>query len=153
MSNITLSVIVYAPCLNKTTIKSNKKQMISSADTFFWMTRYIDRVTYRPMYQKRRTKESFSVHFESLPLQIHHQRPYNISLTSYDMNVELFLLPILLKHLLEAFRPQLLIVVGEPLEKRKWIFDDRFLVQSHRRRIRNCAWNRSLSPMLSKKEK
>ena len=114
---------------------------------------YIDRVTYRPMYQKRRTKESFSVHFESLPLQIHHQRPYNISLTSYDMNVELFLLPILLKHLLEAFRPQLLIVVGEPLEKRKWIFDDRFLVQSHRRRIRNCAWNRSLSPMLNKKEK
>ena len=41
MSKITLSVIVYAPCLNKTTKKSNKKQMISSADTFFWMTRYI----------------------------------------------------------------------------------------------------------------
>ena len=40
MSKITLSVIVYAPCLNKTTIKSNKKRMISSADTFFWMTRY-----------------------------------------------------------------------------------------------------------------
>ena len=40
MSKITLSVIVYAPCLNKTMIKSNKKQMISSADTFFWMTRY-----------------------------------------------------------------------------------------------------------------
>ena len=40
MSKITLSVIVYAPCLNKSTIKSNKKQMISSADTFFWMTRY-----------------------------------------------------------------------------------------------------------------
>ena len=34
MSKITLSVIVYAPCLNKTTIKSNKKQMNSSADTF-----------------------------------------------------------------------------------------------------------------------
>ena len=40
MSKITLSVIVYAPCLNKTTIKPNKKQMISTADTFFWMTRY-----------------------------------------------------------------------------------------------------------------
>ena len=40
MSKITFSVIVYAPCLNKTTIKPNKKQMISSADTFFWMTRY-----------------------------------------------------------------------------------------------------------------
>ena len=40
MSKITLSVVVYASCLNKTTIKSNKKQMISSADTFFWMTRY-----------------------------------------------------------------------------------------------------------------
>ena len=40
MSKITLLVIVYAPFLNKTTIKSNKKQMISSADTFFWMTRY-----------------------------------------------------------------------------------------------------------------
>ena len=34
MSKITLSVIVYAPCLKKTTIKSTKKQMIS------WMTRY-----------------------------------------------------------------------------------------------------------------
>ena len=42
MSKITLLVMVYAPCLNKTTIKSNKKQMISSADTFFWMTRYKD---------------------------------------------------------------------------------------------------------------
>ena len=41
MSEITLSVIVYAPCLNETTIKSNKKQMISSADTFFLITRYI----------------------------------------------------------------------------------------------------------------
>ena len=40
MSNITLSVIVYAPCLNKTTIKTNKKQMDSLADTFFWITRY-----------------------------------------------------------------------------------------------------------------
>ena len=40
MSKITFSVIVYAPCLNKTTIKTNKKQMNSSADTFFWMTRY-----------------------------------------------------------------------------------------------------------------
>ena len=40
MSKITLSVIIYAPYLNETTIKSNKKQMISSADTFFWMTRY-----------------------------------------------------------------------------------------------------------------
>ena len=40
MSKITFSVIVYAPSLNKTTIKSNKKQKISSADTFFWMTRY-----------------------------------------------------------------------------------------------------------------
>ena len=43
MSKITLSVIVYAPCLNKTTIKTDKKQMISSADTFFWMTRYVGR--------------------------------------------------------------------------------------------------------------
>ena len=41
MSKITLSVTVYAPCLNKTMIKSKKKQMISSADTFFWMTRYL----------------------------------------------------------------------------------------------------------------
>ena len=40
MSKITLSVIVYAPCLNKTTIKSNKNQMNSSAETFFWMNRY-----------------------------------------------------------------------------------------------------------------
>ena len=40
MSKIILSVIVYAPCLNKTIIKLNKKQMNSSADTFFWMTRY-----------------------------------------------------------------------------------------------------------------
>ena len=39
-TKITLSVIVYTPCLDKTTIKSNKKQMISSADTFFWLTRY-----------------------------------------------------------------------------------------------------------------
>ena len=35
MSKITLSVIVYAPCLSKTIIKTNKKQMNSSADTFF----------------------------------------------------------------------------------------------------------------------
>ena len=35
MSKITLSVIVYAPCLSKTTIKINKKQMNISADTFF----------------------------------------------------------------------------------------------------------------------
>ena len=35
MSKITVSVIVYAPFLNKTTIKTNKKQMNSSADTFF----------------------------------------------------------------------------------------------------------------------
>ena len=35
MSNIPLSVIVYACCLNKTTTKTNKKQMKSSADTFF----------------------------------------------------------------------------------------------------------------------
>ena len=41
MSKITLSVIVYAPFLNKTAIKTNKKQMNSSADTFFWMTRYM----------------------------------------------------------------------------------------------------------------
>ena len=34
MSKLSLSVIAYAPCLNKTTIKSNKKQMNSSADTF-----------------------------------------------------------------------------------------------------------------------
>ena len=30
-----LSAIVYAPIMSKTTIKTNKKQMISSADTFF----------------------------------------------------------------------------------------------------------------------
>ena len=41
MSKIALSVIVYGPFLSKTTIKTNKKQMISSADTFFWMTRYL----------------------------------------------------------------------------------------------------------------
>ena len=41
MSKIALSAIVYATFLSKTTIKTNKKQMISSADTFFWMTRYI----------------------------------------------------------------------------------------------------------------
>ena len=35
MSKIALSVIVYGPFLNKTTIKTNKKQMDSSADTFF----------------------------------------------------------------------------------------------------------------------
>ena len=35
MSKITLSVIVYAPCPSKTIIKTNKKQMNSSADTFF----------------------------------------------------------------------------------------------------------------------
>ena len=35
MSKIALSVIVYGPFLSKTTIKTNKKQMISSADTFF----------------------------------------------------------------------------------------------------------------------
>ena len=35
MSKIILSVIVYAPCLSKTIIKTNKKQMNSSADTFF----------------------------------------------------------------------------------------------------------------------
>ena len=35
MSKIALSVIVYAPCLNNTTIKTNKKQMNSSADTYF----------------------------------------------------------------------------------------------------------------------
>ena len=35
ISKITLSVIVYAPFLNKTTIKISKKQMNSSADTFF----------------------------------------------------------------------------------------------------------------------
>ena len=40
MSKITLSVIVYAPCPSKTIIKTNKKQMNNSADTFFWMTRY-----------------------------------------------------------------------------------------------------------------
>ena len=40
ISKITLSVIVFAPCLNKTIINTNKKQMNSSADTFFWMTRY-----------------------------------------------------------------------------------------------------------------
>ena len=34
MSKITLSVIVYAPCPSKTIIKTNKKQMNSSADTF-----------------------------------------------------------------------------------------------------------------------
>ena len=41
MSKITLSVSVYAPCLNKTTIKTNKKQINSSADTFFLITRYL----------------------------------------------------------------------------------------------------------------
>ena len=40
MSKITLSTIVYAPCLHKTTIKTNKKQLNSSADTFFGITRY-----------------------------------------------------------------------------------------------------------------
>ena len=40
MSKITPSVIVYAPCLSKTIIKTNKKQMNSSADTFFLKTRY-----------------------------------------------------------------------------------------------------------------
>ena len=35
MSKITLSVIVYAPCPNKTIIKTNKKHMNCSADTFF----------------------------------------------------------------------------------------------------------------------
>ena len=35
ISKITLSVIVYAPCPSKTIIKTNKKQMNSSADTFF----------------------------------------------------------------------------------------------------------------------
>ena len=40
MSEITLSVIVYAPCSSKTIIKTNKKQMNSPADTFFRMTRY-----------------------------------------------------------------------------------------------------------------
>ena len=40
MSKITLSVIVYAPCPSKTIIKTKKKRMNSSADTFFWMTRY-----------------------------------------------------------------------------------------------------------------
>ena len=35
MSKITLSVIVYAPCPNKTIIKTKKKQMNCSADTFF----------------------------------------------------------------------------------------------------------------------
>ena len=35
ISKITLSVIVYAPCLNKTPVKTNKKQMNSSADVFF----------------------------------------------------------------------------------------------------------------------
>ena len=41
MSKITFLVIVYAPCLNKTTIKTNKKQMNSSVDTFFWITPYL----------------------------------------------------------------------------------------------------------------
>ena len=41
MSKITHSVIVYAPCPSKTITKSNKKQMNSSADTFFLMTRYL----------------------------------------------------------------------------------------------------------------
>ena len=41
MSKITLSVIVYAPCPSKTIIKTNKKQMYSSAATFFGMTRYV----------------------------------------------------------------------------------------------------------------
>ena len=36
MSKITISVIVYAPFMNITTIKTNKKQMNSSADTFFF---------------------------------------------------------------------------------------------------------------------
>ena len=35
MSKITLSVIVYALCPSKTIIKTNKRQMNSSADTFF----------------------------------------------------------------------------------------------------------------------
>ena len=43
MSKITLSVIVYAPCPSKTIIKTNKKQLNSSADTFFLMTRYFVR--------------------------------------------------------------------------------------------------------------
>ena len=35
MTKITLSVIVYGPCLNKTTTKTNKKQMIGSANNLF----------------------------------------------------------------------------------------------------------------------
>ena len=34
-TKLILPVMVYAPFLNKTTIKINKKQMNSSADTFF----------------------------------------------------------------------------------------------------------------------
>ena len=34
------SAIVYAPCLNITIIRTNKKQMNSSADTVFWITCY-----------------------------------------------------------------------------------------------------------------
>ena len=44
MSKITFLVIVYAPCLNKTTIKTNKKQLNSSADTFFLITLYLEMV-------------------------------------------------------------------------------------------------------------
>ena len=40
MSKITLSVIVYAPCPSKTIIKTNKKQLNSSGDAFFLITRY-----------------------------------------------------------------------------------------------------------------
>ena len=35
MSKITLSVVVYTPCLNKTTMKTNKKQINSSAQLSF----------------------------------------------------------------------------------------------------------------------
>ena len=77
MSKITLSVIVYAPCLNKTTIKSNKKQVNSSADTFFWMTRYQvkngritnRRTQYKEMQKhiKKGTKLIFSFFRHMLP--------------------------------------------------------------------------------------
>ena len=50
ISKITISVIVYAPCLNKTTKKTNKKQMNSSADTFFWMTRYHNQIFFRILF-------------------------------------------------------------------------------------------------------
>ena len=54
MSEIRLAVFVYAPCLSKTTIKTNKKQLNSSADTFFLITPYILRCVHHADYSSAR---------------------------------------------------------------------------------------------------